>query len=304
MSILKLTTFSALASSVLSLPQDIPFGEFPEPVLVTVPIGALLSLLHTILRQSLRRQLPRLPPPSLFRNVHLENAWKELALSSPLDLATFLAQIQMMLSSSTMASPKLHCLLWFPRATSAQGYLGYTSLESYDINACAAAWNDINDYVAFNIYFGRDPTLETDTECPNSHSTTVIICVFLGRPVTVQNAKNNGQWRNQFHVIMASSNGYVNEVVDNCGGFTPPTFLGNNTMNAPLDCNSKDTYMGSKFYNDDLLYDPFVAQQPALPKQLHPVYASPSTRIFSTGTVSRKERSTPSTPIPGRIISP
>lgn len=37
------------------------------------------------------------------------------------------------------------------------GYMGYSTLESYDVDMCASRCNDIVGCSAFNIYFERDP---------------------------------------------------------------------------------------------------------------------------------------------------
>lgn len=44
-------------------------------------------------------------------------------------------------------------------SSSAYGYMGYTTLSSYDTGLCASKCNAINGCSAFNIYFERDPTV-------------------------------------------------------------------------------------------------------------------------------------------------
>lgn len=61
--------------------------------------------------------------------------------------------------------------------------------------------------------------------------------MYWGGPVTQSNALNNGQYRNQFHVVIAGSNGYVNRSIDTPIGYTAPTYLRNSVVNAPAtDC--------------------------------------------------------------------
>lgn len=77
-------------------------------------------------------------------------------------------------------------------------------------------------------------------------------CVFWGGPITAQTATNVGQWRGpQFQVVIAGSNGYVNTNYFQTAptGYTVPTNLGNVAINAPLDCNNHDTYMGVRIWN-------------------------------------------------------
>ncbi|KAG9593032.1 hypothetical protein KCV04_g20894, partial [Aureobasidium melanogenum] len=95
-------------------------------------------------------------------------------------------------------------------SNNAYGYMGYTVLNEYSTQTCADKCDAIKGCAAFNIYFERDPTVNpNDVSCANPSSTTNIKCVFWGGPVTTDNAKNNGQWRKDFHVVIAGSNGYV-----------------------------------------------------------------------------------------------
>lgn len=60
-------------------------------------------------------------------------------------------------------------------SNNAYGYLGFTTLTSYDTAACAKKCTAIDGCQAFNIYFERDPILNPDaTGCPNPGSTTQI----------------------------------------------------------------------------------------------------------------------------------
>ncbi|GAB7343586.1 hypothetical protein MBLNU457_1588t1 [Dothideomycetes sp. NU457] len=130
-------------------------------------------------------------------------------------------------------------------------YMGYTTLESYDVQGCSAKCDAIDGCEAFNIYFERDPTVDPDqTSCPNPPSTINIKCVFWGGPVSASNANNYGQWRASFQVAIAGSNGYVNNSIATPEGYTTPTPLGNAAINAPLDCNGDNTYMGYKLFQN------------------------------------------------------
>lgn len=61
-------------------------------------------------------------------------------------------------------------------------------------------------------------------------------------------ATNVGQWRRQFHVVIAGSNGYTNTWIDTPSGYEGPTALGQAAINAPLDCNNDDTYLTFKTF--------------------------------------------------------
>lgn len=77
----------------------------------------------------------------------------------------------------------------------------------------------------------------------------MIKCVLWGGPVDVSNALNTGQYRGSFQVVIAGSNGYTNYAATTPAGYTAPTLLDNKAINAPLDCNKHDTYMGGHRLN-------------------------------------------------------
>jgi hypothetical protein len=132
--------------------------------------------------------------------------------------------------------------------------MGYTLLDSYDTQACASKCDSIVGCQAINVAFERAPAVDPDyTTCTNPSSTTLIKCVFWGSPVTKENAVNNGQWRADFQVVVAGSNGYVSK--NHVGGQTAPGYtlqadLDMATVNAPLDCNGNGSYMGYVSWND------------------------------------------------------
>ena len=134
-------------------------------------------------------------------------------------------------------------------SNNAYGYLGYTTLNSYDTALCSSKCDAIVGCEAFNIYFERDPSVDPNNDlCPNPSSTINIKCVFWGGPVSASNANNFGQWRAQYQVAIAGSNGYVNNSIATPSGYVGPTYLGNAAINALSDCNGANTYMGYKLF--------------------------------------------------------
>ena len=132
-------------------------------------------------------------------------------------------------------------------SSSAYGYMGMTTLSSYDPSQCAAYCDNIDGCFGINIFFERRPSLEPGTGCEDPPSTTAIVCVFWGGYVEAANAFNEGQYRDQFHVVIAGSNGYMKTAIPEVTGYEGEA-LGNAAINAPLDCNGEDTYMGSKIF--------------------------------------------------------
>ncbi|KAF7193493.1 hypothetical protein HII31_05167 [Pseudocercospora fuligena] len=140
----------------------------------------------------------------------------------------------------------------------ALGYMGYTLLDTYDVQLCSQKCDAINGCAAFNVAFERSPSKDPSPSggaCDQPPTTTLIKCVFWGGPVTARNAVNDGQYRNDYHVVIAGSNGYVNQTVDYCEGYNGPSFLGGRAISAPNDCNNQSTYVGNQYWNDGKPFD-------------------------------------------------
>ncbi|KAF1991625.1 hypothetical protein K402DRAFT_314231, partial [Aulographum hederae CBS 113979] len=86
-------------------------------------------------------------------------------------------------------------------------YLGYFELKGYNASECADYCDDVDGCIAFNMFYERDPVLNPADSCPNPAGSTHIKCSIWGSPVTIDKATNSGQWRHQFHVVIAGSNG-------------------------------------------------------------------------------------------------
>ncbi|KAK4623881.1 hypothetical protein CLAFUW4_05989 [Fulvia fulva] len=93
-------------------------------------------------------------------------------------------------------------------STQQSSYLTYMILKQYDVNQCARLCDNADLCTSFNIYVERDPTLDPGPACPNPPSTTNIKCVLWGSSINRQTATNTGQYRQDFHVVIAASNGY------------------------------------------------------------------------------------------------
>ncbi|PNS13783.1 hypothetical protein CAC42_3276 [Sphaceloma murrayae] len=125
-------------------------------------------------------------------------------------------------------------------SNNAYGYMGYTLLPAYNATLCANKCTAILGCQSFNLYFERNPIVDpNDNSCPDPASTTNIKCVFWGGPVAESNALNSGQYRSQFQVVIAGSNGYVNSSIATPAGYQMPVFLGTSAINAPASCPGK-----------------------------------------------------------------
>ncbi|KAI9650013.1 hypothetical protein NHQ30_000026 [Ciborinia camelliae] len=129
-------------------------------------------------------------------------------------------------------------------------YMGFTNLPTYDTALCASKCTAINGCNAINIYFERDPTLNPGANCPNPSSMTNVKCVFWGGAVDARTAVYSGQVRSDFKVVIAGSNGYAITTVPTPNGYLDPTFLNDSAIDAPLDSNGMNTFLGYRFFTD------------------------------------------------------
>lgn len=131
--------------------------------------------------------------------------------------------------------------------------MGYSVLPggSYDTQECAKRCNSVKGCSSFNLYYERAPSVDPNDSCKNPASETVLKCVYYGGPVSERSATNDGQWRRDFRVVIAGSNGYVNKAISTPEGYQPAIPLGQVTMNVPnKDCAGNPTYLGVKIFQD------------------------------------------------------
>lgn len=127
-------------------------------------------------------------------------------------------------------------------SVSLNSYLGLYTLKSYDTIKCQQLCDAANLCSGFNIYYERNPTLAPAEACPKPSSLTNIKCTLWGSPITPESAKNKGQYRRDFQVVIAGSNGYTkNNPPEAQAGFTGPVALGG-AINAP------NSYIGQKYF--------------------------------------------------------
>ncbi|KAJ4348973.1 hypothetical protein N0V95_005021 [Ascochyta clinopodiicola] len=172
---------------------------------------------------------------------------------SPDNAATFSSSTELSRIARTADTPSGYQQSFQDQSGSLQqiGYLTYKTYQTYDVQGCADACDSEKYCLGFNIYFERDPTLEPGPNCPSPASTTNIKCSLYGYPVAEKAATNKGQWRQDFQVVIAGSNGYskINKGLPTVKNFKAPTSLPG-TINAPLD-NGYDTYSGMRLFNDN-----------------------------------------------------
>jgi hypothetical protein len=89
------------------------------------------------------------------------------------------------------------------------GYLTYKNIEdgTYNVQKCADFCSSEKFCLGFNIYFERDPKLNPAPGCTSPDPITNVKCSIYGYPVAKASATNQGQWREQFQVVIVGSNG-------------------------------------------------------------------------------------------------
>ena len=127
-------------------------------------------------------------------------------------------------------------------------YLGYYTLNSYDTVKCQQYCDAAPACYGINVYVERDASVIPAASCPNPASTVNYKCSLWGSNVTEAMATNCGQWQNDFHVVIAGSNGYTKAAPPpSYAGFDGPQELGG-AIQAP------SGYIGSSFFSGP--YDP------------------------------------------------
>lgn len=151
-------------------------------------------------------------------------------------------------------------------------YLGYQTMTTYDAGQCLSLCDNTTGCVGANLYYERNPTLNPADACPDPPAQTLIKCELWGSPITLAAATNYGQYREQFHVVIAGSNAYMK--------LPPPTTI---TLPSTL---------------------PIVSTPPPTPSTSSTTPPSTSRTTTTLSTCSPPINSSSTTPHPPIIISP
>lgn len=76
-------------------------------------------------------------------------------------------------------------------------------MSGYNVQECADRCTRTLGCQGFNTYFERSPSQVPAPACPDPHGAANPFCVLWGGPVSEDNASNEGQWREQYHVVIA-----------------------------------------------------------------------------------------------------
>lgn len=89
------------------------------------------------------------------------------------------------------------------------GFIGYRGLATYDVNACAAFCTGEPTCTSFTLFAERVPTLDpAPVTCNNPAAGVGVGCTLYSTAQNITNLVNIGQWRTDFMLLIAASNGY------------------------------------------------------------------------------------------------
>ncbi|KAF7940205.1 uncharacterized protein EAE98_000332 [Botrytis deweyae] len=279
-----LVTVAALMGMTFAtpVPQDIDFAMVeaaPDPVTTGPPVGvtaqsiaydastAIIAATQAVASQSVANSdaanAPKVKRTACQAQPAGATGAPAYASDSP---SGFLANLGFSDAASAASTPAGYTQSFqnLKASNNAYGYMGFTTLETYDSELCALKCSASNGCMAFNICeltclvrkstgrviaVTRDPSVEPGAACEDPPSVTMIKCVFWGGPVSTENAVNSGQHRDKFQVVIAGSNGYTNNSIAPIPGYGNAQYLGNAAINARYDLEGCNTYMGSTIFS-------------------------------------------------------
>lgn len=93
-------------------------------------------------------------------------------------------------------------------ASTEPSFVGQAYLKTYETSECAAICDQTPDCRAFNLYFERAPMLNPAPACPDPEGMVSIKCSLFSSALDPHMATNAGQYREEFSVLIAGSNGF------------------------------------------------------------------------------------------------
>ncbi|CAJ2501153.1 Uu.00g040060.m01.CDS01 [Anthostomella pinea] len=141
-------------------------------------------------------------------------------VSSPDTVDAFKANTELQQEALTAATPKGYQQTFqgLTAAVSANTYLGFYTLESYDTQTCANHCDSTDLCTGFNVYIERDPAWNPEQcSCADPTSISNYKCSLWGSGVDSAAATNTGDYRGSFQVVITGSNGYTQSTTSSSG---------------------------------------------------------------------------------------
>lgn len=198
-------------------------------------------------------------------------------VSSPDTVDAFRANEELHMMATSASTPKgyKNTFTDLSAAVNANSYLGYTTLESYDVQGCADLCDNKELCTAFNIYIERDPKWNPEQcSCNVPDSITNFKCSLWGSGVESGAAVNVGEGRGDFEVAIIGSNGYAK--TEETEPATP------DGCNKPTKCPAVHHHPSS-CVSEHFFPGPFDVSVCAKFAQAHNLYSQHSKRTWGTG---------------------
>lgn len=167
---------------------------------------------------------------------------------SPDTPAGFLAYSAWSTDATTAQTPAGYTQVFQNANASVVGpsYLALLTMQTYDPAQCAAYCDCTSTCTSFNVFVERDPALNPAANCTNPPSMSSYRCMIYAGLISANETTNSGQWRDDFQVVIAGSNGYNK----NPASYTPVTVP---SWNATQQCSggaisAPSKQMGGKFF--------------------------------------------------------
>ncbi|KAK7995178.1 hypothetical protein PG990_013951 [Apiospora arundinis] len=258
---MKSFAFATVALAAVARAQLLDLEELsdsvPAPIVEEVPFGGdAEELTPSTLRYAKRDTVTCAP----------QAVGKGPASNPPTDVG-FLNDPDFANTANTAATPDgyINTFKNLKASIKAPGYITFQTLAEYNPQLCADKCDKEAGCNAFDIFYERNGLTATGDQCPKPDPTTIIKCSYYTVPVTADLATNVGNLvttdtpdTNDFHIVIAASNGYLSKRWDPIPGWTQPAGPFDAAINAPVNCEGTDTFIRSSTYpiSSTSLYQP------------------------------------------------
>ncbi|KAG9728145.1 hypothetical protein KCU73_g12442, partial [Aureobasidium melanogenum] len=166
------SAFAVLAgASPLVARQELDFNLLntaPNVTTASIPIGPTAeSVTYDLAQATAQATASALPVQAVKRDLSARAACASQPLGSgpvpsPDTDTAFLSSTDLSAAANNAVTPNgyYNTFTNLQGSSNSYGYLGFTTLASYDVQACASKCDAIRGCSGINIYFERDPTLE------------------------------------------------------------------------------------------------------------------------------------------------
>lgn len=141
-------------------------------------------------------------------------------------------------------------------AASSASYITYKTLgDFYDTTTCSKFCDSTLGCNTFNVYVERDPQVTPTTSCQNPASKAVYQCALYRAVLGTSSLTNNGQYRQQFHVVIAGSYLYTKNAPPAVTRYNGPYSYDNKAIEDPAHYLTYETFPNQQTYDPKVCAD-------------------------------------------------